>query len=569
MPDRRRLKTASLAALAAVFAFTASAEEPPAPGATADDGFQAQQDPGAAPADAGSAPVFDPTVGYPPLAESPVEEPVTQSHGASNGEAEPHGAGAQDAPASTAEAPGGAHTEAGGESVAEHGAEPAVPESDAGSAVDGTQAQAGPETSTPVVEGVRADDFAMTEDVEGLEPYKLIRSLQVVQDSVVSGDHSAMAMQRFLLETIDSRLRSADERVFDDPRNVDAALIYAMSGGNPETLEILALKDKFGNFDNEITTVLRAYLNGRAAKTQEEMAEVVEIYRDTPVGPYLTLVAANVTAALNDASALELFDWARLTAPGTLVEEAALRRSLFIAERNDMVDEAISYAQLYARRFINSPYAGQYADLLVDLVVQNYEKVGEDRLNAILSFMDRPRKREVYLRIARKAVITGLRDLALLASEKAEEFVMPGDEIPKTLAGLYSGMAKVPTDGVNAVLDTLNAVPERKLTARDRALREAARTVAAEVIRKPDPASLTQAIRPMLIEPRPETGTEVADPEAAGDEPAQTADLAAAAAKNEEAEAAARAFEGYVSDRRKTLDRIDEMLKGVEEEQGS
>lgn len=407
----------------------------------------------------------------------------------------------------------------------------------------------------------------MTDDMNELEPYKLIRSLQVVQDAVVSGDHSAMEMQRFLLGVIDSRLRSADEKVFDDPRNVDAALIYAMSGGNPETLEILAIKDKFGNFDNEITTVLRAYLNGRAAKTQEELQEVVDIYRDTPVGPYLTLVAANVTAALNDSSALELFDWARLTAPGTLVEEAALRRSLFIAERNGLIDEAISYAQLYARRFINSPYAGQYADLLVDLVVLNYGKVGEDRLNAILSFMDRPRKREVYLRIARKAVISGLRDLALIASEKAEELLMPGDEVPKVLAGLYSGMARVPTEGVNAVLETLNAVPEQQLTRRDRALREAARTMAAEVVRKPDPDSLTQAIGPMLDKPQLEGGTEGAVTEQAGDQPA--ADLAAVAAKNEEAEAAVEAFEGYVSDRRKTLERIDEMLKGVEEEQGS
>lgn len=569
MPHRRRLKTASFAALAAVFALAASAEEPPAPAATADEGFQAQQNPGAAETDARSAPVFDPTVGYPPVAESSAPEPTAPPIAPEGNEAAAHEAGVHEDTAASSEPGEGTPTHGGDETIAGHGPDAVAPGQDAGPAAAGAQAEAVPDGAASPVEGVRAEDFAMTEDMNELEPYKLIRSLQVVQDAVVSGDHSAMEMQRFLLGVIDSRLRSADEKVFDDPRNVDAALIYAMSGGNPETLEILAIKDKFGNFDNEITTVLRAYLNGRAAKTQEEMEEVVDIYRDTPVGPYLTLVAANVTAALNDTSALELFDWARLTAPGTLVEEAALRRSLFIAERNNLVDEAISYAQLYARRFINSPYAGQYADLLVDLVVLNYGKVGEDRLNAILSFMDRPRKREVYLRIARKAVISGLRDLALIASEKAEELLMPGDDLPKALTNLYSGMAKVPTEGVNAVLDTLNAVPERQLTSRDRALREAARTMAAEVIRKPDPASLTQAIRPMLDQPQSETGVEVVAPEPAGDQPVEAADLAAAAAKNEEAEAAAKAFEGYVSDRRKTLDRIDEMLAGVEEEQGS
>lgn len=410
--------------------------------------------------------------------------------------------------------------------------------------------------------------LAMNPAIEGLEPYKLMRSLQFVQDAVVRGDHSAMEMQRFLLGVIDSRLRQAEQRVFDDPRNVDAALIYAMSGGNPETLEILALRDKFGNFDNEITTVLRAYLNGHASKTQTELAEVVELYRDTAIGPYLTLVSANVTAAQNDTDALELFDWARLTAPGTLVEEAALRRSLFIAARKNMVDEALKYAQLYARRFINSPYAGQYADLLVDLVVLNYGKVGDDRLQAILSFMDRPRKREVYLRIARKAVISGLRDLAVFASERAEQFLDESDRRPQLMADLYSGMARIPTQGVEQVLSGINGVSAQQLSRRDRALREAARIVATEVLRKPDPNSLTQAFSPMMnepnaVSPRQQVAT-------AGNAPSEVDRTGAPALAGKEPEIAADdVFDGYVSDRRKTLERIDKMLEGVAEDEGT
>ena len=229
--------------------------------------------------------------------------------------------------------------------------------------------EAGPAAATGAVPGTGPEENAAHSEsgegtaqagIESVEPYKLIRSLQFVQDAVVKGDHSAMEMQRYLLEVIDERLRAADQRVFDDPRNVDAALIYAMSGGNPETLDLLALQDKFGNFDNEVTTVLRAYLDGRAAQTKTTLEEIVSIYRDSVIGPYLALVAANVTAGMNDGSSLELFDWARLTAPGTLVEEAALRRSLFIATRKGLVDKALDYANRYARRFIKSPYAGLF-----------------------------------------------------------------------------------------------------------------------------------------------------------------------------------------------------------------
>ncbi len=51
---------------------------------------------------------------------------------------------------------------------------------------------------------------AADEDQANLAPYKMLRSLQFVQDSVALGDHSAAEMQRFMLGTIDQRLRSAD-----------------------------------------------------------------------------------------------------------------------------------------------------------------------------------------------------------------------------------------------------------------------------------------------------------------------------------------------------------------------
>ena len=43
-----------------------------------------------------------------------------------------------------------------------------------------------------------------------LEPYQMVRSLQLVQDRIASGDDAALPMQRKLLEMIDQRLRHAD-----------------------------------------------------------------------------------------------------------------------------------------------------------------------------------------------------------------------------------------------------------------------------------------------------------------------------------------------------------------------
>lgn len=349
--------------------------------------------------------------------------------------------------------------------------------------------------------GIRAPNQPQptaAEHMPELEPYQLIRSLQFVQDSVVKGDHSAMDMQRFLLGAIDERLRKADQSVFDNPRNVDAALIYAMSGGNPATLDLLALQDRFGNFDNEITTVLRAYLDGRAAQTTTSLEDIVATYRNSDISPYLALVAANVKAGLNEEGALEMFDWARLGAPGTIIEEAALRRSLAIAARNGLLEKAIDYATIYARRFIDSPYAGQFADQLVDLTIDHFDVVGAERLTSVLAFLDRPRQREVYLRIARKAAIAGQRELALLASGKAKSLSSGDDLAPAALAGLYSNLANISSNEVVEINEALAELENIPLSPRDAALRRAARLIANEIVREPDPNSLTQAFSPKI-----------------------------------------------------------------------
>jgi len=334
------------------------------------------------------------------------------------------------------------------------------------------------------------------EDQEDIVPYQMLRSLQFVQDSVVLGDHSAAEMQRFMLGTIDQRLRTIDPSVFDDERNVDAALIYAMSGGNPETLEYLVARDVNGHFDNRVSDVLRKYLSGKGLLVAKSLVETANEYKDKKIGPYLALVGGNVTIAKSPVEALKLYDQARLYAPGTIVEEAALRRSVSICVEAGMVDKGLDYSQRYVRRFLHSPYASQFADLFVSLLVNHDHEVKPDDVVNILSFMDEARQREVYLRIARAAAIAGKGDLARMAAARAQTLAGDSDNAFGALADFYGGMAAIPTDKIDAATKNIESIPEQELSPRDQALRAAEKAIAEQVLRPPEPASLTQATTP-------------------------------------------------------------------------
>ena len=340
--------------------------------------------------------------------------------------------------------------------------------------------------------GLAGATMAQAQAPEDLAPYKMLRSLQFVQDSVVGGDHAAAEMQKFMLASLDRRLRTAGSDVFEDPRNVDAALIYAMSGGNPATLEFLVGKDVEGYFDNRVADALRKYLGGKAALVAKPLAEMMPEYRDSRIGPYLALVSASAALPGDPKAALGFYDFARLAAPGTNVEEAALRRSLAIAAGSGMVEAGLGYANRYARRFLHSPYASQFADLFVMLAVDNYGEVADADIEGILASMDNDRKRETYLRIARKAAIIGKSELARMASARAEEIPLAPGLKSIGEVDLYSGLANLASPEVGRIVNDLVGISDEKLSQRDQALRAAAKFVGDEVLRKPDPNSLAQ-----------------------------------------------------------------------------
>ena len=413
---------------------------------------------------------------------------------------------------------------------------------------------------------------ARAENLDDLAPYKMIRSLQFVQDTVVLGDHSAMEMQRFLLTTIDDRLRTADPSIFDDPRNVDAALVYAMSGGNPETLDILLRKNVAGHFDSRLTDTLSNYLGGRGSQSVKSLAEIFPEYKQSRVGPYLALVSANSVIRKDPKLALSYFDWARLVAPGTIVEEAALRRSIFIASEAGWIDKSMAYANRYARRYLRSPYASQFADLFVKLAVDHFDVLKQEDILEVLSFMDVPRQREVYLRMARLAAISGKNKLASLAAERAQILSGDGESVPKVLADLYSGLASVPSGDVAAAMQEIVAIPDDKLSVKDRALKEAARAVAEEVLRRPVAAVAQEEAKiPEKTEEDPsyeglneaEAADRTMDPQAGAQEtPVAVAKPEQEKKEHEEKAGIDPAFDDFVSTGRSKLDAIDALLKG-------
>ncbi len=324
-----------------------------------------------------------------------------------------------------------------------------------------------------------------------LPPAKILRSLQFVQDSVVMGDHSARDMQKFLLATFDTTLRTSNMSVFSDVKNADAALIYIMSGGNPATLNYLVAKDVQGYFDSRVVNVLQKYLSGRGGMVDKIVADLIPEYRNNRMGPYLMLIAGNIAFSKDPAGSLAFFDDARLSAPGTIIEEAALRRSIMATLQLKQPEKGLLYVRKYALRFLHSPYASQFADLFVSFAIDNYGPVTTEDIGDIAELMDAERAQEIYLRIARQASLQGRMELAKFAADKANALTdETGDTAREPLSKLYSGLTSVSGRDVVNASDSLATIPADELSPRDLALRDAAKAVAEQIMRPPASPSI-------------------------------------------------------------------------------
>jgi chemotaxis protein MotC len=328
-----------------------------------------------------------------------------------------------------------------------------------------------------------------------LQPYQMVRSLQLVQDRIASGDDAALPMQRKLLEMIDQRLRRAGSHDFVDLRNYQAMLVYAMSGGNPATIDTLLSKLHLDENDRALGVGILGYLRGDPATSREALAAVDPLTQPPELGAFLALVKGSITAAEDPAAAQKMFDEARLLSPGTLVEEAALRRSIALgSETKDSAAFLFSCSQ-YVRRFLQSPYASQFADAFVVGVVALHRNVELAAIEEIVAGMAPEQQKVIYLRLARRAAIEGIPELTEYASAKADavriDGIVSGND-PRAL--LYSSLAAITSETVDQTIAKLKGIDRSRLSESDRQLLAAAEAIAAEVTAAPaTPATPVQA----------------------------------------------------------------------------
>lgn len=319
------------------------------------------------------------------------------------------------------------------------------------------------------------------------QPYQLVRTLERIQDRIAQGNSEAHGLQRqFLAEAAEKMLAASDE-TWRTARNVRSAIVYVLSGGDPRVILKLIGLGKLPEASPALLKGVLAYAEGRNQEALQLLADVDHFTFDTRTGGHLALAKAMVAAQDDAARAVSWLDDARLLCPGTLVEEAALRREVLLLSN---VEDHARFEMLsfqYLRRYPKSVYAKNFNRSFA--IATASSKYGSDpklmgRLEKRLDALDDDARKQLYMALAEEGVMRGQVELTRMSADKIGHLLKDGGRDAVRLQ-LYKAAALVVTPEYEFAIARLRMIDRSRLGSSDARLLDNALALAAEVRQPP------------------------------------------------------------------------------------
>lgn len=313
-----------------------------------------------------------------------------------------------------------------------------------------------------------------------------IDRLSLLQDAAARGEVGAAFRQKALLSKIGEIITATPEAEYREL--VGDAIIYVLSGGNPDVAERIARSEGLSARDRGLLRAAILFMRGNRKEAGELLAGI------EPVGLSARLagrVALAQALASTEPARQDLFAVAASAMPGTLVEESALRRSaLHFAEARD---ENGFWRRLdrYVRRFPSSSYAPVFWGNVMTILADWSKKVPQmslGRLDTILTMLPQQHRRKIYLELARRSAAAGEPKLTGLAGRRLRRLAVAGS-LEDQLGLFYTILYQiVSADGDSALLK-LKTIQPKTLGPQERALLKASLAIGQQIEKPPSMSS--------------------------------------------------------------------------------
>ena len=296
----------------------------------------------------------------------------------------------------------------------------------------------------------------------------MVDQLQRIQVEMAQGEKTAYSRQVAQLKAIAQAIASAKPETWKDKREADALVVYILSGGALADVVPLLRDERLAESERDLARGALAYMTNHEADAFDLLNKVDLDALDLRLAGQVAFARSVLEAKRDPNAALPLLDWARLVAPGSLVEEAALRREIALLAQEHDAERVALLTRQYAQRFSTSIYAPDFFHQLARMVAvdgladntENYQ-----RLSAAAASLPADARRDFLLTLAKAAIVNARFDAASAAAHEALRGAPPEGPVAAR-ARLYSDAARLmfeEHDAAAADLQTLQLSRSRSL----------------------------------------------------------------------------------------------------------
>ena len=245
---------------------------------------------------------------------------------------------------------------------------------------------------------------------QGPMPYEIVRSLQFLQDQIARGNVPALKVQAMLLRRYGPTFSEADASVWKDGRNLRAAVLFVLSGGSPSALRWIMAKTDLKGDNRTLFEGALAYMDNDVATAESKLSSLDLTFVESSLAAQIDLVIAQLQQNTKPREALGRLSKVMVTAPGTLLDEAALRMGVILAE--DLGERRLSdqFVRQYFDRYSRSAYAGNFRARFAAIYAERPIGTEDDTMATIkdaTAMLPADQQLALYLAVGRRALING------------------------------------------------------------------------------------------------------------------------------------------------------------------
>jgi hypothetical protein len=303
------------------------------------------------------------------------------------------------------------------------------------------------------VVNVMLDKVALQKEVEAqatsLSELRLpIQALLDAQTALAYGKADTEDRHKQAQHAIADKIKTFDQRTLSG-QDVELLAIYLFSGGEPFLVESLLHSLERAPPNKALLESAIAYVSRDLKQAGSKIHSLDLGLLPPPVLSRVLLAQSQTASSLDAAERARLLVQAVGLSPGTLVEEASIRRLVQLWADVANARELMRWSRHYLRRFPKSYYRGDFAKSFkagILKAARRGEIPRKDDVDFVLRSLERSDVGEMALQITKSSLDSGFRELCVIFADAAAQVLPKASQERNTLLihGLACKAAEMP-----------------------------------------------------------------------------------------------------------------------------